>query len=142
MEEEIEGKEMKGRLAVFLFTDIVGSVDLQARLGTEEYTRLLLRYVDILKAALAGIPDAAIHQDTGDGHLVFLPTAADAVRVIGSPLTPRAFLQAHGGLDQPGRGLPRGARGVRHDEGADAAGRAHHQQRLDLRRTRRRHDQT
>ncbi len=70
----------RGEHTVFLFTDIVGSVKLQNSLGTEEYTRLLVRHTEVFKEVLADFADAEMAQDTGDGFLIKFKTASDAVR--------------------------------------------------------------
>jgi WD40 repeat protein/class 3 adenylate cyclase len=68
------------RLAVLLFTDIAGSTELKSRLGAGGYARLLTRHDQLFKAALAGIEQAQVINDTGDGYLLTFAAASDAVR--------------------------------------------------------------
>lgn len=68
------------RLAVLLFTDIVGSVEIQQALGTEAYTRFVTRHDEVFKECLSGFPGVAILNETGDGFLVRFSDPADAVR--------------------------------------------------------------
>lgn len=67
------------QLAVLLFTDIVGSVALQSRLGTTAYTRYITRHDAIFKECLSHVRGARILNETGDGFLVRFQTASDAV---------------------------------------------------------------
>ena len=67
------------RLVALMFTDIVGSVALQARLGTASYTRFIKRHDELFKAGLAKSGGATILNETGDGFLVSFPTATEAV---------------------------------------------------------------
>ena len=66
-------------LAALMFTDIVGSVDLQQRLGTDAYTRFVARHDTIFKSCLAECDDSAILNETGDGFLVRFSDPAEAV---------------------------------------------------------------
>src|SRR5687767_3222582 len=68
------------RLAVLLFTDIVGSTELKSRLGAAAYSQLLTRHDALFQRALAGAGSAQVINDTGDGYLVSFTTASDAVR--------------------------------------------------------------
>lgn len=67
-------------LAVLLFTDIVGSVALQKRLGTEGYTRVVARHDTLIRKAfdLAHEPPIIL-KETGDGVLVKFKAASLAV---------------------------------------------------------------
>src|SRR5688500_18237156 len=67
------------RLMVLMFTDLVGSVDLKSRLGTVAYAGLLGRHDELFRRSIAGLPNASILQDTGDGFCVRFETASDAV---------------------------------------------------------------
>src|SRR5687768_11894415 len=69
------------KLAVLLFTDVVGSVELKSRVGTNVYARLLSRHDELFKHLLAEYPGAEILQDTGDGYFASLATVSDAVRL-------------------------------------------------------------
>ena len=62
-----------------MFTDLVGSVALQQRLGTEAYMRYVARHDEVLQACLGEVPDAKILNETGDGFLVQFNDPADAV---------------------------------------------------------------
>ncbi len=67
-------------LTVLLFTDIVGSVDLQKRLGTEAYTRAVGRHDALINEAFARSKETpTILKETGDGVLAKFATASDAV---------------------------------------------------------------
>ncbi|CAN5632702.1 hypothetical protein BH09PLA1_BH09PLA1_06380 [soil metagenome] len=80
----ISGKGYSGmsqtRLAVLLFTDIVGSTELKSNIGTAEYAKLLARHNDLFETGLRECAGAEIVKHTGDGYFVTLPTASDAVR--------------------------------------------------------------
>jgi class 3 adenylate cyclase len=62
-----------------MFTDIVGSVELQQKLGTEAYTRFVRRHDSIIKECLAHVENASILNETGDGFLVRFDDPSDAV---------------------------------------------------------------
>jgi serine/threonine protein kinase/class 3 adenylate cyclase len=68
------------RLAVLLFTDIVGSTDLKARLGTAVYAPLLDAHNRLFETGVAAIPGAEVIKHTGDGYFAAFNTASDAVR--------------------------------------------------------------
>ncbi|MBC8106130.1 MAG: protein kinase, partial [Anaerolineae bacterium] len=68
------------RLAVLLFTDIVGSTELKSKIGTAEYAKLLARHNELFETGLRECAGAEIVKHTGDGYFVTLPTASDAVR--------------------------------------------------------------
>src|SRR3954464_8011638 len=68
------------RLAVLLFTDIVGSTQLKSTLGTAVYTRLLQRHNELFDAGLRECAGAQSIKHTGDGYFASFPTASDAVR--------------------------------------------------------------
>src|SRR5262249_45466627 len=59
--------------------DIVESVDLERRVGTEAYSRLLKLHHQIFHDVLQTVSAGKIHQDTGDGFLAEFPTPGDAV---------------------------------------------------------------
>jgi CHASE2 domain-containing sensor protein/class 3 adenylate cyclase len=67
------------RMAVLLFTDIVDSVGLEHRLGTEAYSRLLKLHHQLFRQALTETGAGKIHLDTGDGFLSEFTTPAQAV---------------------------------------------------------------
>src|SRR4051812_36328190 len=68
------------KLAVLLFTDVVGSTEFKSRLGTTAYARLLGRHNALFEHAAASCPGAEILKHTGDGYFAAFPTPADAVR--------------------------------------------------------------
>jgi class 3 adenylate cyclase len=70
----------ESRLAVLLFTDIVGSTELKSRLGAGGYSALLTRHDVLFKQALSGIDRAEVINDTGDGYFLCFARASDAVR--------------------------------------------------------------
>jgi class 3 adenylate cyclase len=65
-------------LAVLLFTDVVGSTDLKARLSSAVYARMLARHNALFEGALAAFPGARIVKHTGDGYFAIFATASDA----------------------------------------------------------------
>ncbi len=67
------------RLAALMFTDIVGSVALQNKLGTEAYTRFIARHDEIFKQCLSHAESGEILNETGDGFLVKFETPKEAV---------------------------------------------------------------
>ena len=67
------------RLAALMFTDIVGSVALQNKLGTEAYTRFIHRHDAVFKSCLSHAKSAEILNETGDGFLVSFDTPTEAV---------------------------------------------------------------
>ncbi len=66
------------RLSVLLFTDIVGSVQLQERLGTQDYARLLKRHDELFREALKDT-SGQILKHTGDGFLAEFTMSSAAV---------------------------------------------------------------
>ena len=67
------------QIAALMFTDIVGSVALQQKLGTNSYTRYVARHDEIIKDCLSNIPDSKILNETGDGFLIRFTDPSDAV---------------------------------------------------------------
>ena len=67
------------QIAALIFTDIVGSVALQQKLGTNAYTRYVSRHDEIIKQCLSEVPDAKILNETGDGFLIRFTDPSDAV---------------------------------------------------------------
>lgn len=67
-------------LAVVLFTDVVGSMELKRRLGTTAYLALLARHDALFRQTPASFPQARILKDTGDGFFALFPMPSDAVR--------------------------------------------------------------
>src|SRR5438477_13214049 len=67
------------RLAVLIFTDIVGSTELKNRIGTNRYVQLLTRHDEIFKQLMATVHSAEILQDTGDGYFASFTTVTEAV---------------------------------------------------------------
>ncbi|MBW7906952.1 MAG: protein kinase [Phycisphaerae bacterium] len=68
------------QLAVLLFTDVVGSVQLKTRLGARSYASLVARHDALFSGVLGELPGAQILNDLGDGFLARFATAADAVQ--------------------------------------------------------------
>ncbi len=66
-------------LVALLFTDLVGSVALQQRLGTTAYMRYVARHDEILQECLSDIAGARVLNETGDGFLVRFEDPSDAV---------------------------------------------------------------
>ena len=54
-------------MAVLMFTDLVGSTELKARLGTPTFLALLERHEMIFRESLSVAPSAEVLKDTGDG---------------------------------------------------------------------------
>ena len=76
-----DGETTRGpskQIAALIFTDIVGSVALQQRLGTDAYTRYVSRHDEIIKECLSAVPDAKILNETGDGFLIRFTDPSDA----------------------------------------------------------------
>ncbi|NIP97585.1 MAG: protein kinase, partial [Akkermansiaceae bacterium] len=67
-------------LAALLFTDIVGSVELQQSLGTDAYTRLVAYHDRTFKECLDASSGAAILNETGDGFLVRFADPTEATK--------------------------------------------------------------
>jgi class 3 adenylate cyclase/CHASE2 domain-containing sensor protein len=67
------------RMAVLMFNDIVESMALEGRLGTEGYSRLLKLHHQVFQQVLKLVGEGAIRNDTGDGMLSEFNTAANAV---------------------------------------------------------------
>jgi class 3 adenylate cyclase len=67
------------QFAALMFTDLVGSVSLQQRLGTAVYMRYVARHDEIFQECLAGVPEARVLNETGDGFLVRFDDPSDAV---------------------------------------------------------------
>ncbi len=68
------------RLAVLLFSDIVGSTDLKNRLTSRNYSRLLHRHNQLFESICTRFADAEILKHTGDGYFAAFATASDAVQ--------------------------------------------------------------
>lgn len=66
-------------LATVLFTDLVDSTRRAAELGDREWTRLLDRHLDSVRATIAAF-DGQVVKPTGDGVLALLAGPAQAVR--------------------------------------------------------------
>lgn len=64
---------------VILFTDIVGSVGLKNKFGTESYSRLLVRQRELFQDSLRVATGCSIMQHTGDGFLAEFQTSSQAV---------------------------------------------------------------
>src|SRR5262245_59299906 len=67
------------RLAVLLFTDIVGATEMKSRLGTAGFAPLLERHNAIFESNCAQAR-GEILKHTGDGFFASFATASDAVR--------------------------------------------------------------
>ena len=68
------------RIAVLLFTDLVDSVGLQGRMGTNQYAEILRRHDDLFRGLMAGT-QGRILKHTGDGFLAEFSVASEAVSV-------------------------------------------------------------
>jgi serine/threonine-protein kinase len=69
------------RLAVLLFTDIVGSTELKGRIGSLAYWQLLQRHNELFEQVCADCRDGEILKHTGDGYLATFQKPSDAVKV-------------------------------------------------------------
>ena len=78
MEEENNSVPSK-QIAALLFTDIVGSVALQQKLGTNSYTNYVHRHDEIIKDCLSNVQGSKILNETGDGFLIRFVDPSDAV---------------------------------------------------------------
>lgn len=65
-------------LTVFVFTDVVGSVDLKSRLGDAAAAAIMAQHDALVRELIGAIPRGQILQDTGDGILARFATASDA----------------------------------------------------------------
>ena len=79
MEHRETTKGPSKQISALIFTDIVGSVALQQKLGTNAYTRYVSRHDEIIKECLSTVPDAKILNETGDGFLIRFTDPSDAV---------------------------------------------------------------
>jgi class 3 adenylate cyclase len=77
MSEPLEKKS----LVALMFTDLVGSVALQQRLGTAAYMRYVSRHDRIFQECLADVAKARVLNESGDGFLVCFDDPSDAVRM-------------------------------------------------------------
>lgn len=68
------------RIAVLLFTDLVDSVGMQGRLGTNRYAAILKRHDDLFRGLINGA-NGRILKHTGDGFLADFSVASEAVSV-------------------------------------------------------------
>ena len=71
---------LQTRLAVLIFTDIVGSTDLKNKLGMAGYSQVLARHNELFEVALTDFTGAKIIKHTGDGYFATFPTASEAVK--------------------------------------------------------------
>jgi class 3 adenylate cyclase len=67
------------QLAALMFTDLVGSVALQQRLGTAAYMRYVSRHDEIFQECLGEVADARVLNESGDGFLVRFDDPSDAL---------------------------------------------------------------
>ena len=74
------GDRPGSRLMVFVFTDLVGSVQLKRRHGEVEAVRMIARHDELFKQTIAAVPDGEILKDTGDGFLASFTTTSAAVK--------------------------------------------------------------
>ncbi len=72
--------DSQSALLVFLFTDIVGSVEMRQCLGDRQAAELQRRHDELFHQAMTLSGAGAIEQDTGDGFLAHFKTASDAAR--------------------------------------------------------------
>ncbi|MBA4716338.1 MAG: DUF4062 domain-containing protein [Verrucomicrobiales bacterium] len=77
--DETNIKGPSKQIAALMFTDIVGSVALQQKLGTNSYTNYVHRHDEIIKDCLSNIEGAKILNETGDGFLIKFIDPSDAV---------------------------------------------------------------
>jgi class 3 adenylate cyclase len=75
-------EDQTSRIAVLLFTDMVDSVAIERRVGTEAYSRLLMRHHQLFREAQSAVGDGKIHLDTGDGFFAEFTTAARRAGVV------------------------------------------------------------
>ena len=69
----------QSRLAVLLFTDVVGSTDLKSKIGTSAYTRLLSRHNDLFESLCKRFDGGEILKHTGDGFMASFADASSAI---------------------------------------------------------------
>ena len=67
------------QFGALMFTDLVGSVALQQRLGTAAYMQYVARHDEIIQECLGAVRGARVLNETGDGFLVRFDDPSDAV---------------------------------------------------------------
>ncbi len=77
--EDMEGTVSEKQMVVLLFTDIVGSVGVASRMGTEMYVACISRHDAIIKDVLEETAGARVLQHTGDGFLIKLTAPSEGV---------------------------------------------------------------
>jgi class 3 adenylate cyclase len=77
--EERPSTSPSPRLMVVMFTDLVGSTALKARLGHEEYRNLKRRHDQFIGQALSTSPSGTVLQDTGDGYFLTFASIGEAI---------------------------------------------------------------
>ncbi len=78
---EAVGEASEKQTVVLLFTDVVDSVGLTARVGPELFVEYIERHDFLIKEALQEVTGARVLQHTGDGFLIRLGAPSDAVRL-------------------------------------------------------------
>ncbi|MBW7906953.1 MAG: protein kinase [Phycisphaerae bacterium] len=77
--DEAQVQDASTQLAVLMFTDVAGSVELKTRLGARSYERLIARHDALFAQVLKQSARAAILNDMGDGYLTRFDTPAEGV---------------------------------------------------------------
>ncbi len=72
----------RSKVAVVVFTDIVGSTALKSRFGNPGYTSLLVKHDRLFESVVHSIDGAQIHKNTGDGFMTLFPTPSAAVEAM------------------------------------------------------------
>src|SRR3954469_12778703 len=70
---------LSSRLMVLMFTDLVNSSGIKAKLGAGPYGELVARHDRIVHQCVSETPGAQVLQDTGDGFFITFPTVGDAI---------------------------------------------------------------
>src|SRR6185436_2252484 len=68
------------QIAVVMFTDIVGSVELQQQFRFDAYSAALDRHNQIFREVAQQFADTKFIKNTGDGFLTIFPTVASALQ--------------------------------------------------------------
>ena len=72
-------RSSSSRLLVLMFTDLVDSTALKARIGIEDYQPLKARHDQFIRQALSAAPTGKVLQDTGDGYFISFDSIGHAI---------------------------------------------------------------
>ena len=75
----VRNRHPKSHLAAVMFTDLVGSVQLETNLGAAAYSEIIEAHNDLFRRIVQSTVGAEIRNDTGDGFLAKFETGSGAV---------------------------------------------------------------